>query len=81
MLAIEGVSPDLPPEIMLIVEELQAAGWRITWKHWREGMVEFSAANAVTKRVLHVQRGRTGGAPTGPVRGTATLQNHSKQIN
>jgi hypothetical protein len=48
------MSSDLPPEIVLIVEELEAAAWRITWKYWREGMVEFSAANAVTKRVLYV---------------------------
>jgi hypothetical protein len=54
VLAIHGMNPDLPPEITVIVEELEAAAWRITWKYWRDGMVEFSAANALTKRVLYV---------------------------
>jgi hypothetical protein len=48
------VSPDVPPEIALIVEELEAASWRITWKGWHGGTVEFSGTNTATKRVVYV---------------------------
>jgi hypothetical protein len=48
------MSPDLPPEIVLIIEELAAAAWQFTWKRWRGEIVEFSATNTATKRVVYV---------------------------